>query len=124
MTAAPDWLRKVGGDRRRIVELYLRRPYLSYSKIAAELGIASRNSVASTLRDYRREIEAVLGPRHDVPASARDPSGCRFIIDDDGDGVRAPRWRYCQAKPEPGLDYCAAHRAAMIDKKKTAEAVL
>jgi hypothetical protein len=121
--STPDWLRAVTSARRRIIELHLAKPYLSYTQIAKELGLKSRNSVGSALHHYKREIAEILnaGRKPPVPAHARDPVGCRYILDDEHDGrkhqgVKAPHWRYCQKATVAHRDYCADHLAAMVSK--------
>ncbi|TXH57925.1 MAG: hypothetical protein E6Q97_03570 [Desulfurellales bacterium] len=63
-------------------------------------------STAGSVKGKRRVVSVA---RFD--GASRVPTGCRFILDDDGVGCLGPRWRYCQQPTAPGQSFCAEHRA-------------
>ena len=54
--------------------------------------------------------------------AARDPVGCRFIMDDDGHGCRGPVWRFCQAPAGAGRSYCEAHQKIVYQPERPKDA--
>jgi hypothetical protein len=72
-----------------------------------------------TPSSFKKRKDKIPLPRFD--GAARNPTGCRFILDDDGLGCRGVRWRYCQSQTEPGKSYCDEHRLRVYQPDKPRE---
>ena len=84
-----------------IIAAHQANPSMSLSGLARLVGHGcTRSAVVGALS--RRGLST-------KPRPAEGP-GCRYMIDN-GDGIRDPDWRWCDAKPVPGKPYCAEHCA-------------